>query len=127
MQRPVVLSLSGLVLAALACGGTGLRDGRPGGGEDVSGQQVFQRLGCPGCHSGESGAVAPALGGLCGTVVTLTTGEEVIADEAYVRESILSPSDKIVSNYGTIMPSYDELISEVELEALVDYVCQLTG
>jgi cytochrome c oxidase subunit 2 len=55
-------------------------------------------------------------------VVELGGGEAVTADEEYIRESILSPGARIVSGYGPIMPSFEGILSEDDLGALIEYV-----
>jgi cytochrome c oxidase subunit 2 len=127
MSRHVLLTLAILLLASLACGEAEMQGGNAGVGEVGSGEQVFERLGCPACHSGERPAAAPALEEVYGTVVRLEDGGTVTADDAYLRESILSPSARIVSGYGPIMPSYEGLVSEQDLEALIDYLRRLDG
>jgi cytochrome c oxidase subunit 2 len=122
MRRPI-LTLTVLLLAGVACRGAGQR----AGSDVVSGEQAFERLGCPACHSGRGPVAAPALEGLYGAMVTLENGGQVTADDAYLRESILSPGAKIVSGYGPIMPSYEGVVSDQELEALVEYVRQRGG
>ena len=49
----------------------------------------------------------------------------VTADENYIRESILTPSAKIVSGFKPIMPVFQGLVSEEQLNALVAYVKSL--
>jgi cytochrome c oxidase subunit 2 len=50
----------------------------------------------------------------------------VIADENYVRESILNPTAKIVNGFKPIMPTFQGLVSEEQLDALVAYVKSLS-
>jgi cytochrome c oxidase subunit II len=54
--------------------------------------------------------------------VALQGGKSVVADEGYVRESILNPQAKIVAGYQPIMPTFKGQLSEEELLQLVDYV-----
>jgi cytochrome c oxidase subunit 2 len=49
-----------------------------------------------------------------------------VADENYVRESILSPSAKVVSGFKPIMPVFQGLVNEEQLNALVEYVKSLS-
>ena len=44
-------------------------------------------------------AAAPSLVGVFGSKVELDNGQTVVADDAYIRESILSPTAKIVAGY----------------------------
>lgn len=90
-----------------------------------SGEQLFQELGCSGCHTGESTGRAPALTGLFGSSVPLEGGGTVTADETYLRESILLPNEKIVEGYSPIMPSYEGRIEEEQLNELVAYIRSL--
>ncbi len=55
----------------------------------------------------------------------LEDGRTVIADENYVRESILNPSAKIVSGFKPIMPVFQGLVSEEQLNALIAYIKSL--
>ena len=55
----------------------------------------------------------------------LDDGRTVIADENYVRESILNPGAKIVSGFKPIMPTFQGQVSEENLMALVAYVKSL--
>ena len=57
------------------------------------------------------------LEGLYRRDVHLTTGQTVIADDAYIRESILSPGAKIVAGWENIMPTFRGQISEEDLLA----------
>src|SRR5579864_4206569 len=73
-----------------------------------SGAQLYQKLACITCHG--TGR-APAFNGIYGKPVKLTTGQTVIADDAYIRESILEPSAKIVEGYTPIMPTFKGQVS----------------
>ena len=60
--------------------------------------------------------------GVFGTMQPLANGQEVLADENYVRESILYPKNKMVEGYGGIMPSYNGLVSDSQLTQLIAYI-----
>ncbi|NLG72409.1 MAG: cytochrome c oxidase subunit II [Chloroflexi bacterium] len=90
-----------------------------------AGEQLFSQLGCSGCHTGEPNATAPDLAGIFGQPRPLESGENVIADESYIRESILFPSEKIVAGYAPIMPTYEGRITEEQLLELVAYIQSL--
>jgi cytochrome c oxidase subunit 2 len=89
------------------------------------GHRLFMSLGCATCHTGESDARCPRLEGLFGTDVKLQDGSTVVADEAYVRESILDPRVKVVSGFQPVMPSFRGRLSEEDLVMLVAYVKSL--
>jgi cytochrome c oxidase subunit 2 len=87
---------------------------------------MFQQLGCPTCHRFDVQGRGPNLIGVFGKPVQLEDGRTVIADENYIRESILSPSAKIVSGFKPIMPTFQGLVSEEQLTALVAYIKSLS-
>jgi cytochrome c oxidase subunit 2 len=87
------------------------------------GERLFQQLGCTTCHGVEP--LAPALTGLFGSPVVLTNGATVVADESYVRESILNPRARIVAGYAPTMPTFQGQLSEEDLAQLVSYIKSL--
>ena len=92
----------------------------------VAGQQLFQTLGCVSCHgaNGEGGR-GPTLAGLFGRKTQLTGGQTVVADEAYIRESIINPQAKLVDGFGPIMPTFQGQISEDQLVQLLAFIKSL--
>jgi len=103
-----------------------LSDGVTSGSLAQNGESIFQQLGCPTCHRSDTQGRGPNLVGIFGGQVLLEDGRTVIADENYVRESILSPSAKVVRGFKPIMPVFQGLVSEEQLNALVAYVKSLT-
>ncbi len=89
------------------------------------GERLYAKLGCATCHSGTSGALGPALDGLYGRSVDLKGGEKVVADEAYLRESIVSPQAKLVAGYQPIMPTFQGQVDEEGLVELIAYIKSL--
>jgi cytochrome c oxidase subunit 2 len=90
-----------------------------------NGQNMFQQLGCSTCHRFDTQGRGPNLVGLFGKPVQLEDGRVVTADENYIRESILTPGAKVVSGFKPIMPVFQGLVSEEQLNALVAYVKSL--
>jgi cytochrome c oxidase subunit 2 len=91
-----------------------------------NGSALFQQLGCPTCHRADGQGRGPNLVGIFGKPVQLEDGRTVIADENYIRESILAPAAKVVSGYKPIMPVFQGLVSEEQLSTLVAYVKSLS-
>jgi cytochrome c oxidase subunit 2 len=99
----------------------------------LEGRKLFLKLQCITCHSADSRAKAPVLEGLYGTRVTLNNGRTVVADEGYIRESILVPKAKIVQGWEPIMPTFKgqladeraELSEEDALIRLIEYIRSL--
>ena len=61
-----------------------------------------------------------------GQPVKLNDGTTVVADEAYVRESVLYPSAKIVQGYKPIMPTFKGQVTEEQLLQLIAYIKSLS-
>jgi cytochrome c oxidase subunit 2 len=99
----------------------------PGEAPEVAGARLFQEQRCMTCHGGPIGGMVlgPPLAGLFGTPVKLRNGETVIADESYIRESILNPTAKLVAGYQPLMPTYQGQISEEGVLQLIAYIRSL--
>ena len=89
------------------------------------GASLFKRFGCETCHRAGGTNRGPSLAGLFGKPVQLQGGKTVIADEDYIRESILDPRAKIVSGYQPVMPTFKGLVSEEGLLQLIAYIKSL--
>ncbi len=89
------------------------------------GEKLFQETGCNVCHKIGSRGRGPDLAGVFGKPVQLQNGETVIADEAYIRESILHPAAKVVAGFQPLMPPYEGKLSEEEVSKLVEYIKSL--
>jgi cytochrome c oxidase subunit 2 len=88
----------------------------------AAGERLFQQMGCNMCHGMDQ---APALEGVFGSSVQLVDGTTVLADEGYMRESILNPRAKMVAGYAPIMPTFQGQLSEEQLTQLVAYMKSL--
>jgi cytochrome c oxidase subunit 2 len=105
-----------------------------GGGEtnvspQVAGRQLFEQLRCGTCHEGGGSGVnrGPPLENLYGSTVRLQNGDTVVADDSYLRESILRPAAKIVAGYQPIMPSFEGQIGEEGLLQLIAHLKSRTA
>ncbi len=104
-----------------------LSGGNTSGSLASNGESIFQQLGCVTCHRSDTQGRGPNLVGIFGKPVQLEDGRTVVADENYVRESILSPSAKVVKGFKPIMPVFQGLVSEEQLTELVAYVKSLSA
>lgn len=93
----------------------------------VAGSKLFTAQACQTCHSGLPGALGPDLNGLFGTEVELVDGTRVVADENYIRESILNSQAKVVAGFAPVMPIYNTILSEEQVNQLVAYVKSLAS
>jgi len=90
-----------------------------------AGRSLFAKYGCNSCHQQSDIARGPSLTGVFGKQVKLATGQTVVADEAYLRESILQPKAKLVAGYQALMPTYQGLVKEEEVLHLIAYLKSL--
>ncbi|HVP67412.1 MAG TPA: cytochrome c oxidase subunit II [Anaeromyxobacteraceae bacterium] len=88
------------------------------------GQQVYGEKGCSACHSvdGTSG-VGPSFKGIWGKEEKLADGKTVKVDEAYIRESIVTPDAKIRAGFDNVMPPIP--LEEREIQGVVAYIQSL--
>jgi cytochrome c oxidase subunit 2 len=90
-----------------------------------NGERLFASLSCAACHNARPDARGPSLANVFGSKLALQSGGSVLADEAYLREAILNPSQHVTQGYQPIMPTYQGQISEEGVIALVEYIKNL--
>jgi cytochrome c oxidase subunit II len=86
---------------------------------------LYESKGCSTCHSLDGSPMAgggPSWKGIFGATHKMADGKEFKVDENYIRESIMIPGAKIVAGYENIMPVYQGLLREREINALVNFV-----
>ncbi|MBZ0265486.1 cytochrome c oxidase subunit II [bacterium] len=90
------------------------------------GAKLYTSRGCVTCHSvdGSTGN-GPSFLGVFGHEVALKGGTTIVADENYIRESILNPQSKVVAGFQPIMPTYQGLLKDRDVDALVAYIKSL--
>lgn len=87
------------------------------------GKKLYTAKGCNACHSvdGVSG-VGPTWQGVFGKTRDFTDGTSAVADENYLRTSIVNPNDKIAAGYAPVMPAYAGILSDREINAIIEYI-----
>lgn len=97
-----------------------------GGGTIVAGapdgEQLFKDLACLTCHKPEGGGIGPSLMNAAGRTVKLVDGREVVADDNYLRESIMNSQAKVVAGFMPVMPVFQGQVSEEQVMALIAYI-----
>ncbi len=85
------------------------------------GEALFKKNSCNTCHSMTgTRIVGPALNGIFGTMQPTDKGS-VMADENYIRESLLRPQAKIVTGYeNAAMPPF--VFKDAQIDALIAYL-----
>jgi mono/diheme cytochrome c family protein len=97
------------------------------------GERLYQMFGCMACHSTDGtlvGKVGPSWKGLYGSEREIAKGQKgkFKADESYLRESILTPSAKVVKGFekfDTGMPIYSGILNDSQIESLILYIKSL--
>lgn len=90
------------------------------------GAKLFNDLACNTCHLDSGQGRGPSLKDIVGTTVELAGGQTAIVDEAYLRESILNSQAKIVKGFAPLMPTFQGLVSEEGLAALIEHIKSLS-
>ena len=90
-----------------------------------NGERLFASLGCNACHSGNPEARGPNLAGVYDSRIRLQDGTTAVADDAYLRDAILNPSQHVPAGYAPIMPTYQGQINEDGMIDLVEYIKSL--
>ncbi len=103
-----------------------LQGGGDGGTLAQRGAKLFNDLACTTCHHDSGQGRGPTLKDIMGTTVKLQDGSSVVVDEAYLRESILNSQAKIVAGFQPLMPTFQGLVSEENLVALIEHVKSLS-
>ncbi len=141
MRRSTIAAAVGLALMSVlaACTGAGepTRSGShaaaslvpsSSAGPEVSadrGQQLATSVGCAACHSADGTiGVAPTWQGLYGRERPLSGGSSVLADESYLRESIIDPNAKVADGFtpGIMPQDFGERLDDDEIASIIEYI-----
>ncbi len=90
-----------------------------------NGERLFASLSCAACHNNRPDARGPNLANVYGSKLALTNGSTIIADDEFLRNAILNPSQHVTEGYAPIMPTYQGQISEEGVISLIEYIKQL--
>lgn len=91
----------------------------------AAGEALFTAKACATCHLPQGGGLGPSLVNAFGEPVTLSDGSTVTVDEAYVRESILTPTAKVVKGFQPVMPTFQGQLTEEQVMQLIQYIKSL--
>ncbi len=90
------------------------------------GAKLYRTKACYTCHSVDNTKnVGPSFNGIFGKMEKMEDGSEVLSDENYIRESILNPKAKVVAGYEPVMPTYQTILKDRQIDALIAYIKSL--
>lgn len=114
----LVFAVLGLSIALTSgCGSTPDSTANPG-------ERLFLQH-CASCHSIQPGetVLGPSLAGIAATAPTRIEG---MGARQYLIASIIDPDAYLIAGFDDLMPtSFGQLLSEAEINALVDYLMSL--
>lgn len=114
MNAPAIAIPTAAAVAAAGGGGSGTPDGKA----------LATSLGCAACHSTTGAAgVGPTWKGLAGKQESLADGSTALVDDAFLKESIVSPNAKITRGFAPgLMPATFSTLPEAQITALIEYI-----
>ena len=90
------------------------------------GAKLYKAKACVTCHSIDgSPNTGPTFANLLGRTEHFSNGSSLTIDENYIRESILSPQAKVVEGFQPVMPTYQGILKDRDVDALVAYLSSL--
>lgn len=101
---------------------------RPGQGLSLAamGERVAADQGCLRCHTVDGTPhIGPTWAGLYRSTIPLEDGTTVVADEAFLTQSMMDPKARVHAGFAAVMPSYAGLLDVPETGALLEYMKSL--
>jgi len=90
---------------------------------DKLGEKLYTSSACITCHSIDGTAkTGPTWKGLYGKKREFQDGTSAIADDDYIRTSIKKPMAKVVKGFQGVMPSYEGMLNERQLNGIIEYI-----
>jgi cytochrome c oxidase subunit 2 len=91
---------------------------------ELRGQQLASSYGCTNCHSIDGSAkTGPTWLHLFGSNVELSDGTTVVADEDYLKTSIINPNFQVTAGFpSNVMPDFSTVLDQTMVESLVAYI-----
>lgn len=92
-----------------------------------AGAELYKSRGCVQCHSVDGApGIAPTFKGLFGKQRSFTDGSSAVADENYIRQSLLEPQAKVVAGFAPVMPTFQGKLKDPEIMAIAAYLKTLS-
>lgn len=92
---------------------------------ETKAMDILNSNGCTGCHTIDgSKRVGPSYKGMFGRMVKVKENgkiKEKLSDAAYLKRAILEPKLEVVETYPGIMSSYKGVLSDKDIDLLIEY------
>lgn len=87
------------------------------------GKLLYESKGCSTCHTltGVRGN-CPSWKGIYGGMNKMQDGRTMKVDENYIRTTLMNPNSMLLPGYEAIMPSFQGLLREREILALIEFI-----
>ncbi|MGA9526472.1 MAG: cytochrome c, partial [Myxococcaceae bacterium] len=93
----------------------------------VRGEQLAAQFGCFKCHTTDGTShIGPTFVDMYLRKEKLTDGTTIVADEAYLTESMMDPNLKLVAGFQPVMPTFIGQLDAPETAAIVEYIKSLS-
>jgi len=88
-----------------------------------AGKKIYESYGCKVCHTVDgTPGIGPSWKGVYGNKRSFTDGTSEVAEENYLRQSILEPQAKVVAGFGPVMPTFKGKLKDAEITALIEFI-----
>jgi len=92
------------------------------------GGALYTQKGCNACHSLDgSKVIGPSFLKLFGREGELADGTRYVADENYIKTSILNPNSQIVKGFAPAMPSYEGQLDDDQIASIIAFIKTVDG
>jgi cytochrome c oxidase subunit II len=90
----------------------------------LAGQLSAQNYGCANCHTTDgTKSTGPTWLHLYGSNVKLSDGSTVVADDTYIKNSIINPNLQIVAGFqSNVMPDFSKVLDQTMVDDLIAYL-----
>ncbi len=108
-----------------AAGGAAAAPAPVAGSPAALGKTVATAQGCAACHSaGGAAGIGPTWKGLAGRQTTFADNSTGVADDAYLKESILSPNAKVVKGFlpGLMPQDFRGKLTDDQITQIIEYI-----
>jgi len=91
------------------------------------GELLYNQQGCKACHSLDgTKIVGPSFRNVYGFEFLTAGGETIVADDAYIKESILTPNVSVIDGFQPVMTPYAGKLDDREIEAITEFLKTLS-